>query len=327
MPADLILSTYDKPYLTFRQQVELLQRRGMEIGDHGRAEEYLQRIGYYYLSGYMYPFRSIAIDGDSVTAGGRSHEFVSGTTFDHVLDLYVFDKRLRMLVLDAIERIELALRVDVAYRLGSQDTFAHYKSAFVLDSASKPGSGRGGRSWFEDWCSRRDRAVEMSSAQFVAHVTGKYGRPLPIWIDVELWSLGEVSHFIEKMRVQDKVSIMEHYLLPRPRLLQSWLRSICFVRNVSSHHGRLWNRNMVDYPALPKSGEIPNFDPVLVEAIPERLYISLCIIAHFMQVLCPASGWFQRVVALVDTFPDAPVIRIADMGFPTAWREHPFWST
>jgi hypothetical protein len=47
---------YDKPYLTLAQQVEKLRVRGIALeGDH--AQHVLERIGYYRLSGYWYPYR------------------------------------------------------------------------------------------------------------------------------------------------------------------------------------------------------------------------------------------------------------------------------
>ncbi len=40
------------------------------------------------------------------------------------VDLCVFDKKLRLLTLDALERIEAALRVDISHALGREDRFA-----------------------------------------------------------------------------------------------------------------------------------------------------------------------------------------------------------
>ncbi|MFI3893222.1 Abi family protein [Kocuria rhizophila] len=79
--------------------VDQLVGRGLEIPDGQRAERYMRHIGYYRLSPYMIPFQTH--DG--------SHEFLPGATFDDVLGLYVFDRQLRLLVLDAVERVEAAV--------------------------------------------------------------------------------------------------------------------------------------------------------------------------------------------------------------------------
>ena len=43
-----------------------------------------------------------------------SHQFQAGTGFEDVFNLYVFDRELRLLVLDAIERFEVSLRTQLA---------------------------------------------------------------------------------------------------------------------------------------------------------------------------------------------------------------------
>ena len=90
---------YDKPPMTLDALADRLATRGLAIPDHDRAVRYLRHIGYYRLSPYTIPFRREGRDG-----------LREGTTFDDVLDLYVFDRTLRLLVMDALERVEVAVR-------------------------------------------------------------------------------------------------------------------------------------------------------------------------------------------------------------------------
>ncbi|MGM5032683.1 Abi family protein [Tardiphaga sp. 803_E3_N1_3] len=99
---------YSKPYLTVKDQLALIKSRGMIISDEALAESYLNKIGYYRLSGYWYPYR------EAKQVAGITKvldDFKSGTKFSEIVDLYVFDKKLRLVFLDVIERIEIALRV------------------------------------------------------------------------------------------------------------------------------------------------------------------------------------------------------------------------
>lgn len=96
---------YDKPATSLREQIELLEKRGMSIPDRKRAAHYLRHIGYYRLSAYWLPFEKPA-----PRAAERSHEFIAGTEFEHVLTRYVFDRKLRILLLEALERIEVSIR-------------------------------------------------------------------------------------------------------------------------------------------------------------------------------------------------------------------------
>lgn len=83
---------YDKRPLNEDELLNLLGERGLRIPDRGRAARYLRHIGYYRLSPYMRPLQASSTD----------HRFREGTQFDDVLRLYVFDRSLRLLVMDAL---------------------------------------------------------------------------------------------------------------------------------------------------------------------------------------------------------------------------------
>ena len=90
-----------KTYSTPHELMQLLKTRGMEITDEGKAQHYLSHIGYYRLSAYMYPLLSIPKE---------QHLFKQGVTFGKVMMLYRFDKKLRLLLFNEIEKIEVAVR-------------------------------------------------------------------------------------------------------------------------------------------------------------------------------------------------------------------------
>ena len=104
------MENYIKPPLTYTNQVALLQSRGMLIPDVKRAERLLANISYYRLSAYMLPYKKkengLIIDC-----------FKENTTWNMIYDLYVFDRKLRLLVFDAIERLEIAIRTQIIYQL------------------------------------------------------------------------------------------------------------------------------------------------------------------------------------------------------------------
>jgi abortive infection bacteriophage resistance protein len=113
---------YSKPYLPIPDQLALIKGRGMIISDDALAEAYLNKIGYYRLSGYWYPYRKSTSDGSATIV---SDQFRNGTKFSEIVDLYVFDKKLRLLMMDVIERIEIALRVQITLQLGKYGSHAH----------------------------------------------------------------------------------------------------------------------------------------------------------------------------------------------------------
>ena len=89
--------SYSKPYKTAKDLVRLLQSRGLVINDETRAENYLRHIGYYRLSAYMLPH---------LDSPKNKHIFKVNTSFQSILNLYKFDKKLRLLIFNEIEKIE-----------------------------------------------------------------------------------------------------------------------------------------------------------------------------------------------------------------------------
>ena len=128
------------------------------------------------------------------------------------------------------------------------------------------------------------------------------------------------------MKVNDKDAIAIKFGVSDGYVMESWLRCLNYVRNVVAHHSRLWNRNLIDQPKLAKKGEMPAFDSFVGEvSITSRLYIVLCILAHFMQYICPRSSWKIRLTDLVRLFPKTAHISVQDMGFPIGWEQQEFW--
>jgi abortive infection bacteriophage resistance protein len=115
--------TYQKPALHFSQQIQHLQNKGMIFSDMPSALNQLSSISYYRLSGYWYPFRI------RDTQGCVSNQLEPNTHFDTVIALYEFDRKLRALILDAIERIEVAVRTQFTYHIGHKyAAFGHTDS-------------------------------------------------------------------------------------------------------------------------------------------------------------------------------------------------------
>jgi abortive infection bacteriophage resistance protein len=316
---------YIKPYLTIPEQRELLAARGMAIPNHAKADEYLRRIGYYRLSAYWYPFRKLVRDDNG--SFKLSDEFKEGTEFKHATDLYAFDKGLRLLVLDAIERIEISARTEVALAIGRHAPKAH-RDHTKLDNrfiSVRPGKLE---SMYAEWLRKLDSKELTSKEEFAVHFRNKHhGDQMPIWIAVELLDFGPLSIFLSGMRYTDLQVIAASYGIPRQHLVKSWIRSLSAIRNICAHHSRLWNKPLIDQPALPRQGEIEALDHIL--AIPNgnhRLYAALAIMRLLLKEINPRTKWADRLRDHMDTFPDAPNIKPSDMGFPENWQRLDLWA-
>lgn len=269
------MAGYLKPWMSFEDQLNQLIQRGMTITDRALALECLSRIGYYRLSGYWYAFRErndvIMLDGGKKPSKLKvtkvpTDDFKPGATFQNAVDLYVFDKQLRLLAMDALERIEIGLRVDITHGLGVLDPFAYMQPGLLHKDFCGRILASTGISRHQDWLTRHNQLISRSKEDFIQHCKAKYGLPLPLWIVAEVWDFGTMSTLFSGMREADQDAISAKYGISNGRTFASWLRSLNYLRNVCAHHSRLWNRNIIDQPKLPPVGEVPWVAPFVGNA-------------------------------------------------------------
>jgi len=183
----------------------------------------------------------------------RKDEFYSNTHFSDALNLYVFDKKLRTLAFEALECIEVAVRVDIAHQLGARDTFAHHTINEFHNGIANRVNLSTKKKRFDEWQEKYGSLVDRSKEDFVKHYRQKYGQDLPIWVAIETWDFGAMSQLYAIMKVPDKTKIASKYDTDW-KVFESWLRSLNYLRNLVAHHSRVWNRNVIDQPKLPKTG-------------------------------------------------------------------------
>jgi abortive infection bacteriophage resistance protein len=295
--------------------------------DQVEAEAWLCRVGYYRLSGYWYPFRERrnSLSDSGVQTIEVLESFRPGTEFSHAFNLYVFDKRLRLLILDAIEHLEVGLRVDIALLMGQSDPWAHrnpnnfnryFRCVDPADLAVR----------HTKWISYLDAQAARSREEFAKHFFEKYKDPFPLWISIETWDFGTLSTLVNGMKDKDLQHLADKYQIPRRTMLVSWIQSLNLVRNICAHHGRLWNRPMVIQPAPPRGNEIPLFQHWSGNTYAKtRLYAVAAIIQYFLRTISPMSTWGNRLKETIAAFPGGPGLNLPPGGFPQDWIDEPLW--
>jgi len=306
--------------------------RGMVVTDEALALDYLERIGYYRLSGYWYPCRERSrfckLDERSRKPKRVKVESIAldlfqiGTKFEDAMNLYVFDKKLRLLTLDALERIEVAIRVDVSHTLGTLDAFAYLNPALFHGDFSFKLQDDRGVSKHHEWLGKHAQLISRSKEEFVRHNRTNYGLPLAIWVACEVWDFGTMSTLFSGMRQSEQDAISTKYGLGNGRVFATWLRSLNYLRNICAHHSRLWNRNIVDQPKLPSAAEVPWVAPFVGDAHAQaRCFLLLKIARHLLRVINPRSTWPARMKDHFRAFPDLRHVGLdlAGMGAPADW--------
>jgi abortive infection bacteriophage resistance protein len=300
---------YLKPALSFEDQADLLIARGM-VGDRALMINRLAVVNYYRLSGYCYPFRD--------RSDPKGEAFKTGTTFDEVWGRYVFDRRLRLMVMDAVERFEVSVRALLAYH----HSHAHGPFAYFEDVASLPKLNAERRKDFI-----RDVRAEMqrsSREPFVRHFRATYSshhQQLPLWMATEVMSFGTVLTLFRGASNAVKTKVSTAYGMP-PEVFDTWLLAVAAVRNICAHHSRLWNRILGVKPWIPKKDSYPDWhEPVEIKN--DRVFSILTICQYCLTQVAPQSNWKDRVKDLI---VKSPAIPLADMGFPSDWQKSPLWT-
>jgi len=294
--------SYSKPPLSVSDQIELLKTRGLQIPDENRANRYLQNISYYHLSGYMYPFLT----------DKKQHQYKPNSSFDDIVNLYRFDRELRILIFSAIEKIEIAIRSQISnhFAADTKDPFWFTDAKYFLISADH-----------KAFLNNMSSYIKRSTDIFIKHFYDTYNNPYPpIWVVLEVLSMGQLSilYNITK-RSPARKAVADYFGIKEP-VLANWLHALVYVRNICAHHARLWNKQLSIQIKSPKtinrswlsSGDITK----------RKIYEVLAIIVYFLDTITPTNTFRNKLKELLVKYPN---VDITARGFPKDWLSDHFW--
>lgn len=290
------MGPYTKPAKSAADLVQQLKQRGLAIADEARAERYIDNIGYYRLSAYMYPFLS---------EPKTNHQFKPGITFDRVLRLYRFDKKLRVLIFNEIEKIEVAFRAAVVNTITDRtgDIFWMTNPAYVNSGT----------------LALIQREYAHSTEDFIVHFKNTYTDPYPpAWILSEILPFGNITWIFRNLSPAHKKAVAKKFFLHAP-VLESWMNVVTLTRNSCCHHARVWNKVNSIIPNNMSGMSRPWIDPATDK---RRTYYNICIIKYFLDIISPNNDFKDKLQALFVSFPE---IDLNAMGFNPNWETEPLW--
>ena len=295
---------YSKTPLNSVQHIELLKSRGLTIVDEERARKYLNNVGYFRLTGYMYHLQSK--DG--------SHNFYDNVTFNDIILYYQFDKKLRTLVIEYLERIEVALRARLINKFSISHGFYWYTNYALYDD----------KDVFNIINDEIKERFDEPQERFLKSFKMKYSSEMlpPANMAMEILTLGKLSRLYKGLSNKDeKIEIADEFGLPST-ILSSWFIYLTNVRNICAHHSRLWNRKITaDRPIIPQRKKF-KFNGDLPDDFNSTLYGIASMIDRLLKNINPSNTFITKLIQLIDQYP---TINTALMGFPEGWRRSPAW--
>ncbi|RNC63702.1 Abi family protein [Proteiniphilum sp. X52] len=296
--------TFNKGFLSVPEQLNLLKERGLLIDNDDRAKDYLKHIGYFRLSAYFYPL---------LQTPKNQHLYKAGATFNQVLDMYRFDRKLRLLLFNEIEKIEIAIRTEIVNRGCSflNDIFWLTNPIYFRD-----------RNRYIQSLSLIDAEHSKSKEDFILHFKQNYSNQYPpSWMLAEIIPLGVLGNLyinIADRRLQKQIA--KSFGLQAP-VLASWLMVLANIRNICCHHGRMWNRELPNIPSELRNPTYKWIDDTTTDR--RRIYYKICMIKYLLHTITPNNKLKERLIELSQRYP---TVDFRAMDFPIDWHSQKFWN-
>jgi abortive infection bacteriophage resistance protein len=292
---------YNKPALSYAEQLTQLKDRGLIIENEADFLDILEKKSYYRLSGYWYPLLS----------DKENHIFKPQSKFSTVYSIYSFDRDLRQLVIKELEKIEIAVRAKMIYN------FSHQFGPFwYLDSSNFKDKRA-----HSETISKITIEFNRSDAQFVKSFRKKYSNKLPpSWTAFEIISFGSISKLYSIFNSgRSKREVADYFGLDDKTFI-SWLHGFVYVRNVCAHHSRLWNRVMRIQPTIPISPKRQWLNNTAIAN--NRCYFILSMILYLLDCLNEKNSLLDDFKYLLKKYSNIDPIA---MGFPPNWKDETIW--
>ncbi|MDR0738527.1 MAG: Abi family protein [Prevotellaceae bacterium] len=295
----------NKDSRTIAEQITLLKSRGMLMKDEQKAAFYLGHISYFRLKGYWWDMQT----------DRTSHIFAPNSYFEDIIARYNFDRQLRLILFDAIEFIEIALRAKLIYHLSQA-----YGGLWYLDE-----------NLMMDKTKHRDCVTELqtefarSGENFAKEFRQKHPNNNPdVWLILEVTTFGTLSKIYSNLKPQlwEKARITHEFGLNSISDLSSWLAAISYVRNVIAHHSRIFGRDILKRPAAPKNPRNQWLQYDITPVQEKKPFVVISTMVYLCNAINPNNEIKNKLLSLFGNNPDIPIYKI---GFFNNWRQEPLW--
>jgi abortive infection bacteriophage resistance protein len=295
----------NKDSRTVAEQITLLKSRGMLIKDEQKAAFYLGHISYFRLKGYWWDMQSDRIN----------HTFAPSSYFEDVIARYNFDRQLRLILFDAIEFIEIALRTKLIYHLSQAYGGLWYLDDNLVIDKDKHLDG------LADLRNEFARTGEIFAKEF----RQKHPNDNPdVWVIFEVASFGTLSKIYTNIKPQlpEKAMITHELGLNSINELSSWLAAISYLRNVLAHHSRVFGRDILKRPVLPRSPRNQWLQFGITPVQEKKPFVVISTMVYLCNAINPNNEIKNKLLALFNNYPDIPIYK---MGFFNNWQQEPLW--
>ena len=314
-----------KDFKTYEEQLGILVSRGLQVPTGVHPGKVLTQENYYnVINGY----KDLFIDETKI-----DEKYKKGSKFSEIVELYKFDKEIRMILLSRMLKIENTLRSLIAYNFSKEYGNDNYLKFSCFESLV--GTGAKQDTINERICHiheliasiQKTIAGSITKKDYIRHYISKYGF-VPLWVLVNVLSFGTLSKFYDLMYQKDRISVAKHYNVKESDLSQ-FIKIMSTHRNSCAHDERLYNVRLGKTYSMPDTVwhsklNIPKVNGRYIYG--KNDLFSLIII---LKILLPNKEfkqlYFELNCQIKNLSKKLVSISINDvyevMGFPLNWRE------
>lgn len=209
----------EKTFLTIDELIEKIKSKNISIKNEKNVRNILENNNYYFIMGYKFAFKNA--DGT----------YKNNTSFEDIYSLYIFDKMLKLIILDALLEIEQKLKTiytnNYSYRYG-------FKISDILDSNNYDLSNN----YLNDTLLNLDKQLNDFGNKNKAVIFYRNNHSfIPLWVYMKILSFGMIRDMFYVSKSNDK-DYMKNKLTSEKvnsNEVANMLRLLVRVRNICCH--------------------------------------------------------------------------------------------
>lgn len=219
-----------KKAYTIEQQIARLKSNGMVFDNEEKAKEILLDVGYYRLGFYSFPYEI-----KYPCLKDRDHKLKPGTTFKSVYDLYEFDTKLRRVLLNALDRIEVNIRTKIIYHISLR--YIEAPCWFV--------SRKYVNSKFVNEFEEQVYAAMRKNPIIQHHHANHPGIYAPAWKTIEFMTIGNIITLYDSLKEPEAKDLVANAYGCSRGVFYNYMETIRVLRNKCAHGGCIYR---MDFP-------------------------------------------------------------------------------
>lgn len=278
-----------KPAKTIDEQLDILANRGLRIDDKEKAGRILRDVNYYTLTGYLFPFE-------------KSGVYTNDISFEKMVELYQFDTRIRKILLSLVSEAETMIKTRIAYSIA----MLHRDDPLIYTDINYFNNAADYTRFIADF---QTSVRNNNEIPFVKHHISKYRSQFPIWVAVELLTLGNIKYFYKNIPSKDWKEISKTFNVS-PTTFDSWIDCLRIVRNRLAHNMRLYDTTFKNTPRFEKHH--------ILKSENNRLFSSFILLKYLLHNHETWSESMEELDIIMVRYHDT--INLKKIGFPTNWK-------